>query len=126
MLPLYANLVFEMILTMNGSNQRVGSFHLQRRQHLQLVQLPIRPKQAFQRVNMACEPEVFRLIHAELHRQTPRRCIAVREMCIDVLEWILREAMLAHDVLPGIVVLRLLRPVDQSPRKACLVRGSVA
>jgi hypothetical protein len=111
---------------MNRSDQRVSSFHLQRREHLQLVQLPIRPEQTFQRVNMACEPKVLRLIHTELHRQTPRRRITICEMCLNILKRVLRKTMLTHDLLPGIVVLRLLRPVDQRPRKARFVRGSVA
>lgn len=115
-----------MNLTTNKSDQRIGPFHLQRRQHLQLIQLPIRPEQAFQRINMASKPKVLRLVHTQLHRQTPSRCITIREMGIDVLERILREAMLAHDLLPSIMVLRLLRPVDQRPREARLVRRSVA
>jgi hypothetical protein len=84
-----------------------------RRQHAQRVHLIVRFVNALCRVHEPAKAKILRLIHTQRYAQPPRRCVSEGEVGLDVLERIMRQIVLGHDLLPRLVILRIRRPAGE-------------
>jgi hypothetical protein len=84
-----------------------------RRQHAQRVHLIVRFVDTLRRVHEPAKAKILRLIHTQRNAQTPRRCVSEGEMGLDVLERIMRQIVLGHDLLPRFVILWIRRPAGE-------------
>lgn len=74
---------------------------------------------------MSRPAKVPRLVHAKLHTQRPSRRICELP-ALEILEWRVREIMLFHNLIPGISVGFLCRPLREGKAELGLKGTSVA
>lgn len=92
---------------------RPRSLDHHRRQHAQCVHLIVRLMNTLRRVYEPAEAKILCLIHTQRYTQPPRRRVSEGEVTLDVLEWIMCQIVLGHDLLPRLVVLRIRRPAGE-------------